>query len=152
MSTKAKIYSAYSHPPKVQVTFLLPDGSKQIGRTKQSFKEEADINNIVKKHGREIIKRNAEAAVQAYGDFTEINEYQDAQNLVIKSNQNFEKLPSAIRRKFGNNAGEFLEFATNPKNQDELVQMGLADKPPEEIVIPPLDVNVITPEKEPTGE
>jgi hypothetical protein len=40
------------------------------------------------------------------------------------------QLPSDIRAKFDNDPGEFFEFCTDPKNADEMVQLGLREAPP----------------------
>ena len=52
----------------------------------------------------------------------------------------FLDLPAKVRDRFKNDPGQFLEFATDPSNVDELVKMGLATKvhkPGELIETPP---------------
>ena len=46
--------------------------------------------------------------------------------MINEANANFMEIPSHIREKFGNDAGRFFEFVTDPKNEKELVMMGLA--------------------------
>lgn len=53
--------------------------------------------------------------------------------MIRAADQNFMLLPSNIRRKFNNNAGEFFEFATNPENEQQLVEMGLAAPRPGQV-------------------
>lgn len=148
---KTIIHSARNHPPKIRLSFADEDGKQKIGKTKQSFKEEADTNNIVKKHGRLAIQQQAALAIKEYGDYTEINEYQQSLDLIRNSNENFAKLPSEIRKEFNNNAGEFLEFATNPKNEEKMYELGIAKRPLKEPKPAPVEVTITnTPETEET--
>jgi len=97
-------------------------------RTHQSFRDECDINHIVRtanKNGRlpDLIKENPR-----YGDFSEPLTYQESLNTVIRANDQFAMLPSHTRAKFNNDPGQFLEFAANPENKPEMVKLGLAKK------------------------
>ncbi|AXL14558.1 internal scaffolding protein [Microviridae sp.] len=97
--------------------------------THQEFKEECNIYNLIKNHGYDYLQnlnQSVTAAQAMYGDYTQINEYQTALNLVQKSNEMFMQIPSDIRKKFNNDAGQYLEFVSNPKNQDKLIEYGLA--------------------------
>lgn len=125
-----KFRAAYKFGTTKGFSCLDKDGEPQETRTKQNHKEECDINNIVKKYdkGRGLLT-HVNQAIASYGDFTQVNEYQVSLDLVNSSQQNFAALPSDIRRKFGQNPGEFLEFATNPENLDAMVDLGLAVKP-----------------------
>lgn len=103
-------------------------GEPYPSKTIQSQKDASDINNIVKKYRPGELLAESEAAIKQYGDFTIINEFDEAQNVVAKAKQSFDQLPATIREKFNNNPGEFFEFATNPANNEELVKLGLATK------------------------
>jgi len=56
-------------------------------------------------------------------------EYHEALNMIAEANSMFAELPSSVRDKFANDPEKFLEFVQNPKNNDELVDMGLANPP-----------------------
>lgn len=95
-------------------------------RTKQEFKEESDINNIMKKYettGKlpDLIKTNPK-----YGDFSQVQDYQTSMNIVLMANEQFNNLSSKIRRRFNNDPKEFLQFATDAQNMQELIDLGLA--------------------------
>lgn len=97
-------------------------------RAQQNMKAECDINNIVKRFREtgqlpHMINREAR-----YGDFSDVGTYQDAINTVMLAQEQFDALPAATRRRFDNDPAKFLEFATDPKNQDELIKMGLATR------------------------
>ena len=97
-------------------------------RTEQHHKEAASVTNILKQYDKTGILTNVNQAKAMYGDFTEVNEYQESLNLVIRAQDAFDEMPSDIRKRFHNDPGEFLEFVTNPANQEEMVTLGLATK------------------------
>lgn len=101
------------------------EGTEAI--TQQHFKAEVDVHNILKQYDRTGLITHVNEAAAAYGDYTEINEYKESLERVIAAQDAFSEIPSHIRKRFGNDPGEFFEFVTNPANHDELVNMGLAN-------------------------
>lgn len=94
--------------------------------TKQSFKDECDINKIMKKFERTgAITHYAKYGAE-YGDATQI-ELQDALNVVARADEMFEELPAAIRKRFSNDPGEFLAFVQDESNKEEMIKLGLRD-------------------------
>lgn len=124
-----KFRTAYSKPVKVVVDFTDIDGNPLPTPTQQHAKAECDINNILKQYDRTGLITHINSAKAQYGDFTEVNEYQESLNRVMMAQEAFMELPSAIRKQFENDPGQFFEFATNPDNQDAMVEMGLAERP-----------------------
>lgn len=106
----------------------------------QSHKEEVDINNIVRRHGIDLLQKVA-ALQQPQWDEVPGNDFQESMLIITKAQQTFEKLPSKIRKQFNNNPGEFLDYVQNPDNQDGLVDLGLATRKPVET---PIEVKVVT--------
>lgn len=99
-----------------------------VSRTKQSFKDESDINHIMARYLKTgIIDFTAKNAPQ-YGDCTGI-EFEAGMQLIARAQTMFEELPSAIRARFENEPAQFLEFVQNPKNAKEARELGLL--PPE---------------------
>jgi phage internal scaffolding protein len=98
--------------------------------TQQHHAHDADVRNIIKQYDRTGLIANVNRGVARYGDYSEINEYREALDLVIAANENFGELPAKIREMFGNDAGAFFEFASNPENAAEMVKLGLAEAPP----------------------
>jgi phage internal scaffolding protein len=115
---------------RVTLDFVDEDGNQSIGLTEQSHKDECDINNIIRKYDKTGLITHVNNATAEYGDYTEINEYQESLNMVIKAQNAFDELPADIRKKFGNDPGAFFEFATNPDNVDGMIELGLAEKIP----------------------
>lgn len=95
--------------------------------TKQSFTEECNINNIIKKFQNTGQITHLNPHTPQYG-YAPVNDFRESMEIVLLANQQFQELPSNIRRRFGNSAEQFLEFAQNPENHSQLVEMGLATK------------------------
>lgn len=89
------------------------------GRTKQSFKDETDVNLIIAKHTRMGTLSHLEQWGGQYGDFTGFD-FQEAQNQIARANTMFEQLPASVRNKFKNDPSKFLEFVDNEENRDNL--------------------------------
>ena len=118
---KTKFRTNYQASEDTGVAFKLEEG-----RTKQSMKDECDINLIMKKFEKtgilpEMIKENPQ-----YGDFSEPIEYRDALEIVRFAKEQFDSLSAKVRVRFDNDPEKFLEFATNPANAKEMVDLGLA--------------------------
>lgn len=96
--------------------------------TKQSFREECDINNILKRYQKTGVIEHVKHYNGQYGDFTGINDYHSACNRVLAAEEAFSTLPSSLRSRFRNDPGEFLSFVNDPKNLDEMVSLGLATR------------------------
>ena len=121
--TKAKFNTPYGD--RVRVT-ADPSGESL---TQQHFKKETDIVHIIKKYDRTGIIEHVARGVASYGDYTEVNEYREALDMVNNANASFMELPAEVRAMFSNDAGAFFEFATDPKNKTKMQELGLAEKP-----------------------
>lgn len=113
-----------SDRPELRVKLLTPEPT----RTKQSFKKECDINNIVAFYKKKGVIAHLNPAKPRYG-FAPSVDYVDALQLVIDAEQSFNDLPSEVRKRFDNDPAAFLEFVENPENDAELVKLGLANAP-----------------------
>lgn len=97
---------------------------KDESKTKQSFKEESDINTIVKRFG---LTGQLPEGVKAptYGDFTEVMDFHTAMNAVAAAGEAFDRMPAEIRARFNNDPGAFVDFCSNDENRAEAEKMGL---------------------------
>lgn len=101
-------------------------------KTKQSFAEEADINNIMRKYIQTgvlvdpLIPRNRKPQ---YGDFSITPDYFTALREIRKAESEFNLLPSKLRDKFENSLENLLNFLADPANNAEAVEMGLKSAP-----------------------
>lgn len=110
--------------------------------TKQSMKNDCDINNIMRRYEKtgfiSHIKNGG-----TYGDFSTVDSYHSAMNEIIAAKEAFMTLPASVRKKFQNDPAEMIEFLQNKENYDEAVKLGLIEpkdkKKPATIVPPPED-------------
>lgn len=97
--------------------------------TQQQFRDECDINNILRNFG--VTGHLPTTAVQPMaGDFTEIGDYQEALEAVRASEENFLALPSSVRDRFQHDPRVFVDFCLNPANLEAVRELGLAPRPP----------------------
>lgn len=92
----------------------------------QQFKDEADINNILRQFN--VTGELPDAPLPPkYGDFTGISDYKTALDRVIAADEAFMNLPAAIRTKFDNDAANLISFLDDDKNRLEAEKLGLVD-------------------------
>lgn len=138
-SPSPQILSAYSEKQRVQIHF------QGQGRTKQSFKDECDINNIMDRFLKTGILEFTQQNQPRYGDSTGL-EYQDAMLIVANAKSLFNSLPPQLRDRFENDPALFLDFVNDDKNRAEALEMGLlkpeaaavAAEAPSPTLIPPV--------------
>lgn len=105
----------------------------------QQFKEECDINNIVARYETTGLLTDPTKPGRAFqfGDYANLPDYMEAQELIRKAGEQFAGLPASIRKEFDNNPALFLDFCANSENHDRAIELGLIDgetKPP--ILVP----------------
>lgn len=92
--------------------------------TKQSFKDETDINVIVERFGITGELPNDVRAPQ-YQDFTSVYDYHSALNAIAQAREAFDQMPAQVRAKFHNDTEEFVVFCNDPANLPEMKKLGL---------------------------
>ena len=108
--------------------------------TRQSSKDECDINRIMRKFEKTGILEHRNTFEGSYGDFTDTpQDYHEAIQQVMDAQDMFMSLPAKVRRQFGNDPAEYLDFVADPQNADRMVELGLATRPPAapDVVEPP---------------
>lgn len=94
-------------------------------RAKQSFKDECDINNIMRKYEKTGLISHMNRHSGTYQNVPEEPDYQSALETVIKAQEMFAELPAVTRRHFENNPAKFLEFVGDPANAEKWDEVGL---------------------------
>lgn len=103
------------------------DGSD--GKAQQQFKDECDINTIVRRFGLTGELPN-DVRVPQYADFTDaVSDYQTALHQVIAADREFMRLPPDLRYRFRNDPQQLLEFVSDESNRDEAQKLGLLKAP-----------------------
>ncbi|MEO5368177.1 MAG: hypothetical protein H7831_17860 [Magnetococcus sp. WYHC-3] len=114
--------SKYGAKTKVAVSF---DKDKEPSRTKQAHRDECDINRIMGKYHKTGVITNLNRTPAVYGDFSRVQSYQDAINIVFNAEHMFSQLPAKLRAQFDNDPAVFLAYAENPLNRAKMAEMGL---------------------------
>lgn len=110
---------AFKKPKRVRVT--LDTGP---GKTEQSHKKDTDMNYILRGYQKTGLIRHAKEHAGKYDDIA-VQDFQEAIFIVTNAQRQFDELPSNIRKRFGNNPAEFLEFVQNPENKAEMQTLGI---------------------------
>lgn len=126
---KIKIYSETDRPdPKDHPDLVIDCQAAGDGMTKQHHIAECDINNIMKRFEKTgelpgMIKENP-----MYGDFSDVKTFQESLDIVNLAQEQFAALSAKVRARFDNDPAKFLEYATDPKNAEDMVSLGLSKK------------------------
>lgn len=118
------------------------------GRTKQSHKDECDINKLMARYANSGQLPATNPYPARYGDFSDVPDFQQAVNQVNEANSAFADLPSAIRTRFGNDPTQLLEFMANPANEAEAIELGII---PAKTVPTPLETPIVEASPPETG-
>lgn len=104
--------------------------------TLQSFKDDADINCIIARYENTGVLVDPAVPVSRtpeFGDFSDMPDYQTAQNVLVSANNAFYALPSNIRERFGNDPAVYFQFVQSLEkgsdDYDEAVRLGIVNKP-----------------------
>ncbi len=89
------------------------------GRTKQSFRDETDINKILQRAQKTGTVSHLAKHEAVYGDFSDFDFF-ELEIKLTKGREIFDDLPSEIRTEFSNSPAKFFDFVNNPKNKDRL--------------------------------
>lgn len=120
--------------PKVIRSFLDRTRSATLmsglSLTRQAHRDECNINSIMKKYERTGLVEHVNRFGGSYGDFVGVQDYQASVNQVMEAHEAFMTLPAAVRKRFDNDPGQFLDFVMDASNLDEMRALGLANPPP----------------------
>lgn len=113
----------YRPHDKLTTKFLKPS------RTKQEFREDCDVNVIIRRFTKSGILPSSNANPQ-YIDAASLPDLQGAMAIMLEAEKHFMSLPAQVRKEFDNSPVKYVEFATDPKNIDVLREWGIAPKLP----------------------
>lgn len=116
-----RIIGPYDPKLRVQIDFTEP------GKTKQSFKDETDINKIMARFQTTGAIQHFNSHSPRYGDASAMD-FREAMTLIVEAQTMFDALPSSLREKFSNSPEKFLNFVNDPANSEEMVELGLAEE------------------------
>lgn len=107
--------------------------------TQQQFKDESDINVLVRRFGLlGVVERTPPTDPSYYGVTGELPDLRAVLEVARNARDRFMELDPAIRYRFGNDPHQLWEFVQDKKNWDEAVKLGLLAKSvPPEAPVPP---------------
>ncbi len=89
------------------------------GRTKQSFKDETDINKILMRAQKTGTISHLAKHEGRYGDFANFDFFNSTM-MLTKGREIFDDLPSEVRAEFKNSPAGFFDYVNNPENKERL--------------------------------
>ena len=92
--------------------------------TQQQFKEQCDINNIIK-HYTQTGELPLSKKVGQFLDVSNVQDYQTALQTVFDAQNAFDALPSKIRSRFENDPNQLVAFIEDDANHEEALKLGL---------------------------
>ena len=107
-------------------------------RTQQNFKEQCDINRIVKQFAGTGELQQRQGTPLSAEEFVGVMDYHTAMNAVRRGDEAFMALDARTRERFDNDPGAFVDFCLDPSNLEELRKMGLAI-PAAELPVAPVE-------------
>ncbi len=92
------------------------------GRTKQAFRDETDINQILKRAQKTGTISHLAKHEGRYADFSGYDFFQN-QLMLVRGREMFDDLPSEIRSEFDQSPAAFFEYVNDPENKDRLGEL-----------------------------
>lgn len=142
-----KFQTPYTHDQSRSKDFATINTEDSM--TQQDDAKDCDINIIVARFTKTGQLPQLQQSPLG-GDFTNALDFRECQQKLHDANMAFAEIPAKIRSRFNNDPAEFIEFASNQENLDELRKLGLANPaapPPKEPE--PIRVIVTNPEPQP---
>ncbi len=122
-------------------------------RTKQSMKDECDVNLIVAQFTKTGFMSHVSQGLPTYVDVSELTDYRSAIEHVRSVELYFAGLPAKVRSQFENDAVSFMEYLDGGASEEDLKALGRevlgdrrararnereADVEPPAVVVPPV--------------
>lgn len=120
----------------------------ESGRAKQAFKDECDINMILKRHKAGATSTHVNQNAGRYADVSEVGDYRSAIERVRAADKFFAGLSDKVRGAFDYDAAIFLDAVADPEQVEFLTELGLlplVEPAVPAVVEPPLEAKILEP-------
>jgi phage internal scaffolding protein len=108
-----------------------PNEEKSRSRAQQHFRDEVDVNNIIARYNKTGLLPLRRSTIGEFrDDLVNSLTYQEALDVVSKSEEKFAELPANIRSRFKNDPAQFLQFISDDNNAQEAYKLGLLSEKP----------------------
>ncbi len=117
----AEILRNTSPKPKTREKLLaiVPQPEYKDGRTKQAFKDETDIKNIMARADKAGTISHLQKFQGVYADFSDFDFHEQTKKLT-RGREIFDELPAEIRQEFGQSPAKFFNYVNDPANEADL--------------------------------
>ncbi len=113
---RAALEKAKSKPKtRAAMLALVTQPVYQDGRTKQSFKDEADITKIMARADRAGTMSHLQKFQGVYADFSDFDFVEQTSKLT-QGREIFDELPAEVRQEFGQSPAKFFNYVNDPAN------------------------------------
>ncbi len=92
------------------------------GRTKQSFRDETDINKIIQRAEKTGTISHLTKYKGVYADFADFDYFGNLQKLT-QGREIFDDLPAEIRNEFSGSPAKFFDYVNDPANIDRIEKL-----------------------------
>lgn len=101
--------------------------------TQQEYKEECDVNNVIRRYQLTGDVNLFNRTEGQYIDVSDVKDFQESMNIVRQAQQTFEALPAKVRAELANNPENLLKLVEQVEQGDEIaskiaIKLGLATK------------------------
>lgn len=116
-----KFSTLYDRPQRV----FSPHGG--VSLTAQEYKDESDINVILKRYvaGDNTVVRSS----GVFADVSALGDFQTQLEVVRRATEDFAALPADIRARFGNDPAALVAFLSDNSHDEEAIALGLKVRP-----------------------
>lgn len=113
------LYTRYTHPAWPGT------GGFEDSAARQESKDECDINRIMARYLK-TGQFPPGVGVGLFGDFSEVTDFQSAQETMMRAGEQFAGLPAKVRDRFQNNPAAFLAYVHSDKlDMKECLEWGI---------------------------
>lgn len=121
MSLAIRILAKGKKLKRDELLELRPEPVYDDGRTKQSFKDETDINMIMERAAQGGTISHLAKFEGMYADFSDFDFHEHTRKLT-EGREVFDSLPAEIRREFSQSPAQFFAYVNDPANINDLAK------------------------------
>lgn len=96
--------------------------------TDDTFKNECDINYIMKKYQQTGVLPHTADKMAQYLDVSDVPSLEQAYEQIQQAQELFMELPSALRKRLNNDPRNLVDYISDPENKQELIKLGVLNQ------------------------
>lgn len=107
---------------------------KQKTATQQQFRDECNVNSIMRRYTKTGVLPESYNPSSNYKDVSSVPDFMTIKDQMMRAEEAFMNLPVKIRKEFDHDPIQFLQFIANPENKEKAQSLGLLKVPEPEPV------------------